>query len=116
MYLADFGEFNWMTIDEIKLLPFCFTKLPQLAIKGKLYGKWFSGLFNSFLGQPVTHCDILQMESVVFYCYFEMEHIHILLVLCWVNYWAKIYQILFVVCLRKGEGLKDGVNVCFPLC
>ena len=45
-----------------------------------------------------------------------MEHIHILLVLCWTNYWAKIDQILFVVCLRKGEGLKGGVGVCFPLC
>ncbi|XP_078331753.1 tudor domain-containing protein 7-like isoform X3 [Crassostrea virginica] len=38
VYLADFGEFTGMRIDAIKLLPFCFTKLPQLAIKGKLYG------------------------------------------------------------------------------
>ncbi|XP_055998520.1 tudor domain-containing protein 7-like isoform X3 [Ostrea edulis] len=36
--LADFGEFTVMSVDEIKLLPYCFTKLPALAFKGKLYG------------------------------------------------------------------------------
>ncbi|XP_062599955.1 tudor domain-containing protein 7-like, partial [Saccostrea cucullata] len=38
VYLVDWGEFTLLNLEEIKPLPICFTKLPQLAFKGKLYG------------------------------------------------------------------------------
>ncbi|XP_061178264.1 tudor domain-containing protein 7-like [Saccostrea echinata] len=38
VYLCDWGEFTIMSVEAIKPLPYCFTKLPQLAFKGKLYG------------------------------------------------------------------------------
>lgn len=37
--MVDFGEFIVMSIEDIRLLPYCFAQLPQLAIKGKLFGK-----------------------------------------------------------------------------
>lgn len=38
VYMVDFGEFIVMSIEDIRLLPYCFAQLPQLAIKGKLFG------------------------------------------------------------------------------
>ncbi|XP_065941299.1 RING finger protein 17-like [Magallana gigas] len=37
VYMVDFGEFIVMSIEDIRLLPYCFAQLPQLAFKGKLF-------------------------------------------------------------------------------
>eukprot|EP00105_Crassostrea_gigas_P012209 XP_011428131.1 PREDICTED: RING finger protein 17 [Crassostrea gigas] len=36
--MVDFGEFIVMSIEDIRLLPYCFAQLPRLAFKGKLFG------------------------------------------------------------------------------
>ncbi|XP_065941061.1 RING finger protein 17-like [Magallana gigas] len=37
VYMVDFGEFIVMSIEDIRLLPYCFAQLPQLAFKGNLF-------------------------------------------------------------------------------
>lgn len=46
MYIVDFGEYNAMTVEEIKPLPWRFWKLPFQAFKCKLHGKVFN-FFNN---------------------------------------------------------------------